>query len=191
VLILIRHGRTALNAAGRLQGRLDEPLDALGEQQAIAVAAYVGPVDELVSSPMLRARQTADAFGMAYAIDDRWIELAYGVYEGTVLGEIPPEQWQQWRDPSHVPDGGESLLALHQRVQAACDDLAGRAQDRTVAVVSHVSPIKSAVAWSLDAPVDIAWRSYLSPASVCRIDVTSRGPVLTSFNELAGDPIPR
>lgn len=186
MLILVRHGRTALNAAGRLQGRIDEPLDELGERQAKAVAAHVGRVDELIASPLGRACQTAEAFGMPYEIDDRWIELSYGIYEGVELANTPAEVWQQWRDdPAYVPDGGESLLTLDVRVRASCEELAERARDRIVAVVSHVSPIKAAVAWALDAPVDIAWRSHLSPASVCRIDIGANGPVLLSFNEKA------
>ena len=187
MLILVRHGRTALNAAGRLQGRVDEPLDEVGRQQALAVAARVGPVDELLSSPLLRATQTAEAFGVPFSIDDRWIELAYGVYEGVAHAEVPSEAWQRWRDdPTFVPDGGESLAALDERVRAACDDVGARARDRTVAIVSHVSPIKSAVAWALGAGVEIAWRSHLSHASICRIDIRRMGPVLHTFNETAG-----
>ena len=60
---------------------------------------------------------------------------------------------------------------------------AGR--DRNVVVVSHVSPIKSAVAWALGAGVEIAWRSHLSHASICRIDIRRNGPVLYAFNETA------
>jgi broad specificity phosphatase PhoE len=55
--------------------------------------------------------------------------------------------------------------------------------DADVAVVSHVSPIKSAVAWALGATIAISWRSHLSPASICRIEIRRRGAVLTSFNE--------
>lgn len=184
MLILVRHGRTALNAAHRLQGRIDEPLDEVGEQQAKAVAAHIGEVDEVIASPLVRARQTADAFGTHYAVDERWIELSYGIYEGVDLTDTPAEVWQQWRaDPAYVPEGGESLLELDRRVRASCEELVHRAHDRCVVVVSHVSPIKAAVAWALGAPVDIAWRSHLAPASVCRIDLTRTGPVLTSFNE--------
>jgi broad specificity phosphatase PhoE len=187
VLILVRHGRTALNAAGRLQGRVDEPLDDVGRHQALAVAARVGPVDELVTSPLLRAVQTAEAFGVPFSVDERWIELAYGVYEGVVHAEVPSEAWWRWRDdPTFVPDGGESLAALDERVRAACADVTERARDRRVAIVSHVSPIKAAVAWALGAGVQIAWRSHLSPASICRIDIRRNGPVLHTFNETAG-----
>ncbi len=187
MLILVRHGRTALNAAGKLQGRIDEPLDEVGEAQAAAVAAYVGPVDELISSPLLRAQQTARAFGMPFEVDERWIELAYGIHEGVPLSDVPSDVWNHWRvDPGYVPEGGESLRALDRRVRAACADIGERARDQNVAVVSHVSPIKTAVAWALDVGIQIAWRSHLAQASVCRIDIRATGPVLYSFNEIAG-----
>ena len=51
--------------------------------------------------------------------------------------------------------------------------------------MSHVSPIKCAVAWALGAGIEIAWRSHLSHASICRIDIRPGGPVLLSFNEVA------
>lgn len=186
MLILLRHGRTALNASGRLQGRLDEPLDEVGRAQAIAAAARIGDVDELIASPLLRAQQTAAAFGVPFETDERWIELSYGVYEGVSQADVPSEAWSNWRvDPSFVPEGGESLATLDRRVRGACDEMLERAQQRTVAVVTHVSPIKSAVAWALGVGVEIAWRSHLSHASVCRIDLRRDGPVLFSFNEPA------
>ena len=58
-LIVVRHGRTEANAARRLLGHLDLPLDELGQLQAEALVATVGRVDRVVSSPLLRTRQTA------------------------------------------------------------------------------------------------------------------------------------
>lgn len=190
MLILVRHGRTALNAAGRLQGRLDVPLDDVGQAQAVAVAAHVGPVDLLISSPLTRARQTAETFGMPFQIDERWLELSYGRFEGVLSSEaMSAEAWERWRsDPAYVPEDGESLVDLDTRVREACEELVERARDCDIAVVTHVSPIKSAVAWALGAPIDIAWRSHLSQASVCRIDMRPAGPVLTAFNEQAPSP---
>jgi probable phosphoglycerate mutase len=188
VLILLRHGRTRFNATGRLQGRIDEPLDEVGHQQAKAAAVHIGPVDELISSPLARAQQTAEAFGIPFRTDERWIELDYGVYEGEHHTAVPSDAWAHWkRDASWQPEGGESLLTLDRRVRAACEELAERAIDRTIVVVSHVSPIKSAVAWTLGVGVDMAWRSHLSHASICRIDVRRDGPVLFTFNESAVD----
>lgn len=189
MLILVRHGRTALNAAGRLQGRIDEPLDDVGRKQAAVVAEHVGPVDLLVSSPLLRATQTAEAFGMPFETDERWLELSYGIYEGAAIADTPSDAWDQWRkDLNFVPEGGESLTQLDVRVRAACEDLTDVARDAKIAVVTHVSPIKSAVAWALGATIAISWRSHLSQASVCRVELRSSGPVLTAFNETV--PVP-
>ena len=192
MLILVRHGRTPANAAGLLQGRLDQDLDEHGRAQAIAVAAYVqerGQVDEVVSSPLRRAAQTATAFGLPIEMDDRWMELAYGQYEGTPQADVPSEVWSRWRDDPHfTPEGGESLAALDVRVRAACTDLLQRAAASNVVVVSHVSPMKSAVAWALGVGIDISFNCHLDQAAVCRIVFRGDRPVLQSFNETASLP---
>jgi broad specificity phosphatase PhoE len=185
VLILIRHGRTAINAGGRLQGRADHPLDDVGSIQAAQVAQAIGPVDVLISSPLLRARQTADAFGQEYTVDERWQEVDYGEYEGKPLHEVSAAEWEVWRTDRHyTAPGGESLAALDVRVRAACDDLVALASNQMVAVVSHVSPIKAAVAWALDVDVMVSWRCRLDQAAVCRIDVKGARRSMCSFNEV-------
>lgn len=186
VLYLVRHGRTDANARGLLQGRLDPPLDDVGRRQAVAIAAMVGPVDEVISSPLLRASQTAEYFGREVTLDERWIEVAYGEYEGVPTGEVPPEVWQSWRtNRDYATKGGESFSALDHRVRAACVELAERLADRDIVVVSHVSPIKSAVAWALGVTMEIMFRCHLGQASLCRVDIGRFGPVLHGFNERA------
>jgi broad specificity phosphatase PhoE len=187
VLILVRHGRTPANAAGLLQGRLNQDLDELGERQARAVAQMVGAtvaVDSVIASPLKRAQQTAEAFGLPVETDDRWLEVSYGKYEGTSLGDISSEVWRRWiEDFDFVPEGGESLAALDERVRGACDDLIERAVEENVVVVSHVSPMKSAVAWALGVDIGISWNCHLDHASVCRIRFRGARPVLQTFNE--------
>ena len=186
MLILVRHGQTATNAAGRLLGRADPPLTELGEQQATAVAAAVGPVARVVSSPLLRARATAACFGVDVEIDERWIEIDYGELENQPLNEVATDFWARWRaDPSLSPPGGESLTAVGERVRAACEELAPAAADADIAVVSHVSPIKAAVAWALNGDDAMAWRMFLDVAAVCRVAIRDQGPVLVSFGERA------
>ncbi len=191
VLILVRHGRTPANAAGLLQGRLDQDLDDVGRGQADAVARYVrtwSNVDAVITSPLARARQTADAFGVPVEIDDRWLELSYGDYEGSPHSDIPSPVWQEWRDdPNFRPPGGESLLELDARVRSACDDLVERAARMDVVVVSHVSPMKSAVAWALGVGVEISFNCHLDQAAICRIVFRSGRPVLQTFNETPPD----
>jgi len=186
VLLVVRHGQTAANAAGQLLGRADVPLTDTGLRQAEALAAAVGPVDRVITSPLQRARQTAAAFGHAVDVDDRWTELDYGIYDERPLGDVPRELWDSWRgDAEFTPPEGESLASVGRRVRAACDDLAAAAVDKDIVVVSHVSPIKAAVAWVLDADDGIAWRTFVAVASITRIAITDRGPILRAFNEVA------
>jgi len=184
VLYLVRHGRTAANASGLLQGRLDPPLDEIGRKQAIAIAALVGSVDAVIASSLVRARETAECFGLPVEIDDRWIELAYGEYEGMPAAEVPNEVWHAWRtDGMFATEGGECFNALDARVRSACDELAGRIAGEDIVVVSHVSPIKAAVAWALNTKLEIMFHCHLSQASVCRVGMGKFGPVLYTFNE--------
>jgi alpha-ribazole phosphatase len=187
VLIFVRHGRTAANQSGRLQGRLDQDLDEVGRAQAIAVAKMVhqmGPVDEVVASPLKRAQQTASAFGLAIESDERFLELSYGELECMKLSDVPAELWKNWRDDLHyVPTGGESLAALDRRVRSACNELLERGKDRNIVVVSHVSPMKSAVAWALGVDIGISWNCHLDHAAVCRIVIRDGAPILKTFNE--------
>jgi len=190
MLIVVRHGRTQLNAAARLLGRLDPPLDDLGQRQAEAVAAMLATdgVDRVVSSPLLRARSTAAAIASLASvdvdIDDRWIEVDYGVLDGMALADVPAATWSQWRnDPGFAPDGGESLAAVSVRVADACAELVKEAADSNIVVVSHVSPVKAAVCWALGVDTHVAWRTFVAPGSVTRISRGPAGPVLTSFNE--------
>jgi len=183
VLLLVRHGQSVLNAEGRLAGRLDVPLTELGIAQAAAVAAAVAAMarpDRVISSPLDRARATAAAFGVAPTIDERWIELDYGAYDGIRLTEVPDEVSAAWRrDPAWAPSGGESLVELGIRVRAACADALG---DGVTVVVSHVSPIKAAVAWALGVGDDASWRMFVAPASITVIGSGPHGPVLRAFN---------
>jgi broad specificity phosphatase PhoE len=84
-----------------------------------------------------------------------------------------------------TPPGGESLVALGQRVRTALDELFPMAGDGTVVVVTHVSPIKAAVAWALGVGEEVAWRTHVTPASITRIRVGAGGPVLAGFNDVS------
>jgi broad specificity phosphatase PhoE len=185
VLVLVRHGQTDANARGLLLGRADPPLSALGRRQAAALADRVPTAARVVSSPLSRCRETAAAFDRPVEIDDRWIELDYGAYDGHPVADVPAEVWQAWRaDPHYVPGGGESLVTLGVRVRAACEELLDEARAGDVIVVSHVSPIKAALAWALAVGDDVGWRMFVQVASIARVAVGPWGPTLHSFNEV-------
>ena len=146
----------------------------------------VGSVDRVVSSPLGRTRQTAEAFGVPVELDERFIELDYGEYDGLPLADVPGDIWRRWRtDPGFAPPGGESLAALRVRVEDGLDALADEARTRNVVVSTHVSPIKAAVTWALGVGDEVTWRMRVSPASISRVAVTDQGPSLHTFNEVA------
>ena len=183
MLILVRHGRTSLNAAGLLQGRIDPPLDMLGEDQARLVAESLPTPDRVISSPLQRAVQTASAFGVPVEIDPRFIELDYGDLDGSPVADIESTTWTTWqRDLDFVPAGGESIAALGERVRGGLEALRDECVSSNVVVVSHVSPIKAAVAWALGVGDDVAWRMHLDPASITTIGIRGTRPVLRTFN---------
>jgi broad specificity phosphatase PhoE len=197
-LVLLRHGQASANAAGLLLGRTDAPLTETGRRQAATLAPLLGAVTRLVSSPLVRARDSAAALGLDLEIevDDRWIEIDYGTLEGAPLGSVPGEEWRRWRaDPTHRPAGGETLVEVGTRVRAACEDLfategaGARDPAGDVVVVSHVSPIKAAVAWALGAGDALSWRLHLSTGSLTRIGWAADGPVLHTYNALPVPPV--
>jgi probable phosphoglycerate mutase len=190
MLILVRHGETAVNTEGRLQGRIESTLTERGREQADRLARAVAALEPIsvVSSPLRRARETAAAIGAATGleveIDERLTELDYGDWEGSRFADLPAGTFDTWRaDPSFTPPGGESLVDLRKRVVPCIEALLGR--ERPVVAVSHVSPIKAAVTWALGVGDEATWRMHLNVASVSRVDRRPGGgaPLLAGFND--------
>lgn len=147
-LILIRHGRTAWNADGRFQGRADVPLDEHGLAQASAMAplvAHLGP-EAIVSSPLLRARQTADALasvtGLPVGVDARLAEIDVGTWAGRTLADAAAENPDMYAALAEGRDfrrsaTGETATEAGARVAAALRHIAGWNADGVTAVVGH------------------------------------------------------
>ena len=187
MLHIVRHGRTEHNASGLLLGRIDPPLDELGREQAVALAEAIGPVDRVITSPLLRTRQTAEAFGIEPTVDDRWIELDYGDFDGVPLASVEPEVWKAWRtDAEFSPPGGESLRQLGERVSLALEDLSAAEDPELVTVVvTHVSPIKAAVCWALGVDDLVSWRLWVATASITSIAIGGGLRAMHGFNDIA------
>jgi broad specificity phosphatase PhoE len=192
-LVLARHGETDANASGLLLGRLDPPLNERGREQAAALAftfaARTRPA-AIVSSPLARTRATAEAIGVACGldveVDDRLVEVDYGVWDGHPFADLPADVVRRWRaDPHFTPEGGESLAEVRARVSGCASDLLARvtAGGAAIVAVSHVSPIKAAVLWALALDDTFSWRLRLDVASITRLTPGPDGPVLLTFNE--------
>jgi len=192
VIVFVRHGQTAANRERLALGRADPPLTELGRVQAMAVASRIAPTLPAIvlTSPLLRARETADAIGDASGapvrVDARLVELDYGEWDGLRFSEMPPDALARWRsDPTFAPPGGEALRAVTARIAGFCDE---HAEGPTVVAVSHVSPIKAAVAWALGAGEEIAWRMFLDLASITRITAVDGRASLLGFNDTSHLP---
>jgi probable phosphoglycerate mutase len=195
--LLLRHGETPLSAERRFAGHGDIPLTEQGLRQAAAAAdrlAASGAVDVIVTSPLRRARQTAEAAaratGAPLLADDDLAETDFGEWEGlsfTEASERWPDEVSAWmHDVDAAPPGGESFAAVGRRVNAALDRLLAGHEFRTLLLVSHVTPIKTLVCRAMLAPPAGLFRLYLDVASLCEIAWFADGPaVVRSLNDTA------
>jgi probable phosphoglycerate mutase len=140
-MLLVRHGQSSWNAEGRWQGRADPPLTALGERQAREAAQALGTFDALVSSPLQRARRTAELIGDELGIGpvftfDDLAEREVGPWTGLTFEEIHLT-WPGAIDRREWPEGFEDDDALVGRAMRALAELVRRFGGSTVLVVTH------------------------------------------------------
>jgi len=140
-MLLVRHGQSTWNAAGRWQGRADPPLTTLGELQARQAARSLGLFDLLVASPLQRAWRTAELIGDELGIGpvqaaDDLAEREVGPWTGLTFEEIDLT-WPGALQRREWPDGFEDDDAIVERAVAAVTDLAARHPDGTVLGVTH------------------------------------------------------
>ena len=147
-IIAIRHGETAWNVGGRVQGHLDIDLNDKGRWQAQQAAqALAGePIQALYASDLRRAHGTAlsiaSATGLTIQTDEGLRERCFGVFEGKTFAEVEaqwPDQAFSWRKrvPDFAPEGGESLLTFRERILHTVYALAAQNTGKQIVVVSH------------------------------------------------------
>ncbi len=147
-IIAIRHGETAWNVDTRIQGQLDIGLNETGHWQArrVAQALTDEPINAIYSSDLSRAwdtaRSIASATGQALQVHEGLRERGFGVFQGKTFAEIEttwPEQARRWRkrDPKWVPEGGESLVDLRERITRTASELAARHTGGQIVLVAH------------------------------------------------------
>lgn len=176
-LLLLRHGQTALSVDRRYSGHGDPALTEFGLAQAAGAArrlAGEGSVDVIVSSPLSRARATAqavaDATGLDVAVHDGLIETDFGAWEGLTFSEAAardPQLHRRWLGHDDVaPPGGESFAQVGQRLARARAELVETYPGARVLVVSHVTPIKSLLREALGVGPELLFRLHLDLASL-------------------------
>ncbi|MFJ2593360.1 bifunctional RNase H/acid phosphatase [Streptomyces erythrochromogenes] len=181
--VLLRHGETALTPQKRFSGSggSDPELSPAGRRQAAAVAealAARGTVQTVISSPLLRCRETAravaDRLGLDVTVEQGLREVDFGAWEGLTFAEVQerfPDDLQAWLDsPKAAPTGGgESFAAATRRISATRDRLLAVHAGRTVLLVTHVTPVKILVRLALGAPPESLFRMELSAASLSAV----------------------
>ncbi|MGW5924407.1 bifunctional RNase H/acid phosphatase [Nocardia fluminea] len=177
-LLLLRHGQTALSVERRYSGRGNPPLTDLGREQAERAAkllAAKGDIAAVVSSPLQRARSTAEAaasaLGVGLRVLDGLTETDFGDWEGLTFAEAAerdPLLHRDWLgDPSIPAPGGESFDQVRERVEGVRRDLVALYPGRNVVVVSHVTPIKTLLQLALGVGPSLLYRLHLDLASLC------------------------
>ena len=143
-----------------------------------------GGVDVIVTSPLRRARQTAEevaaAIGVPVEEDADFRETDFGAWEGLTFTEAQrrwPDEVAAWlADPAAARPGGESFAAVADRVRAARERLMAAHLRQTVLVVSHVTPIKTLLTEALLAPPAAMYRMHLDVGSLQRDRLVHRRP---------------
>ncbi|MFI8520760.1 histidine phosphatase family protein [Streptomyces sp. NPDC085481] len=197
-LLLIRHGETEWSATGRHTGRTDLPLTPAGEAEARTLAPYFADhsFSFVLTSPLRRARHTAELAGLHGAVsDDDLCEWDYGGYEGLTTAHVQETRpdWSLWRDgvPPH-PDGrpGESAEDVGRRadrVLARITPLLAAGEPDGV-VVAHAHLLRVLTARYLGLPPADGRLFRLTTGTVGRLSTEHGLPVIAGWNQR---PLPR
>lgn len=185
-LLLVRHGTTVHSHQRRFSGVNSLPLDDHGRAQADGIARHIArgaAVDVVCSSPLRRAQETATAiaaqFGIGVETVDELVEMEFGDWEGLTLAEAHakwPDAITDWLAGQDIaPPGGESFGAVEQRVLPAVEKIVERHRGKRIAVVSHITPIKTVLRTCLAAPKQTMFKFHLDTASLSIVDYYADG----------------
>ena len=195
-ILAIRHGETAWNVDTRLQGHLDIPLNDVGLRQAQHLAQALvkrDAIDAIYASDLSRAHTTAQAIAQAtghtVSTHPGLRERHFGAFQGRTFAEIEvelPEHAWHWRKRTPdwtPPDGGESLMALQERIVATVDELAAQHPGQQVVMVAHggVLDILYRAATRLDLQAPRTWA--LTNTAVNRLLWTPQGLSLVGWGD--------
>ena len=187
-IILVRHGRTHLTESKRISGRGGENpgLSDSGREDAHNVAqalaeignsgpwSHLTPISAIVSSPIQRTLDTAhiisNELGLGVEVNENIAEISFGDWDGHTHDEVMSKwgsEFEDWQGSwTASPPNGESLEVFDARVQQGRREILAAHAGKTVAVVSHVMPIRGFIRAGVDSGVAGYWRPQISPCSV-------------------------
>ena len=195
-ILAIRHGETAWNVDTRLQGHLDIPLNETGLLQAQHLARALAEseaMDAVYASDLSRALTTAQAIaevaGQTVTTHMGLRERHFGAFQGRTYHEIETElpdhawHWRKRTPDWTPPGGGESLVALRDRVVATVNDIAARHAGQNIVLVAHggVLDILYRAATRLELQAPRTWQ--LTNTAVNRLLWTPEGLSLVGWGD--------
>lgn len=169
-VILVRHCQAEGNLKRFFQGKIDSDITEEGAKQIAQVAMLLcsEPIDEIYSSPKIRALKTAEGINLYHElpihIDEQLVEIDAGDWEGVPLTEIEtlyPEQMDNWKNApdKFAPENGETMKEVYERVKKALLKIVSENKNKTICIVSHGCAIKNMMCfihgWSIEKIKDV------------------------------------
>ena len=193
-LLIVRHGETEWNAAGRIQGHTDIGLSDRGAEQARSLGQRLSglSIDAAYTSDLKRTSETA-----RLALGDRSIalnetpmlrEYHKGEFEGMTMTEIKaqfPDEYPKYleKDLDYSPKGGESTRVVSARMAEIIGEIKSKHLDETVLVVSHGGALRAAMVSLLGMPLEGNWSFIFGNCGLTTIDTFEDNAVLRHFND--------
>ena len=192
-LLLIRHGETDWNRSGQVMGNQPIPLNRTGEDQARACAEMLAqtPIAGIVTSPVLRAVQTAEIVGRMHAATVRHAaglsEIGVGNWLNRYWKDLAEDEAKRYLHPDRArPLGGETLREVQQRAVAAVERALEVAQDGPYVFVSHGDVIRALLAHYLQLDLNALRQARIDHAGVSGLEVTEAATHLLFLNHRPG-----
>ncbi|TDX52984.1 alpha-ribazole phosphatase [Orenia marismortui] len=194
-LILIRHGETKWNKAGRFQGNKDIELNSAGRKQAEKLGKGLADekIDAIYSSNLSRAYETAQILSQEHGLEVKSYsslqEINFGVWEGLTFDEIMSEyedEFRNWQSSSsNRPPQGESLEDVRERVVKKIKEIIANHREETIAIVAHGGVNKILLSTFLELPLDKSWRLMQSNTAVNILSFYEDDIILELLNSTA------
>lgn len=194
-MILMRHGQADNNVNRILVGRhIESHLTEYGKHQVLDTAKYLGEIsiDKVLVSPVVRTIETAEIvceyLGLDYQIDERLYEIELGRLVGMNYEEIISKygnlflEFYTENEEALTPYGVESFASIKQRIKNILDEMAETYSDRNVLMISHLDPIKAAIAIILDLKPESLYKWQIRNASLTILKNDNKAYTLTGVN---------
>jgi broad specificity phosphatase PhoE len=195
LVVLVRHGQTEWNMVERFRGRFDIPLNETGLMQAEATAERIASSckpETILTSPLSRARQTADPIARKTGLTPRaqqgLIDIDYGEWQGLTPEEVRarwPKECRSWyEDPgaARIP-GGETLAEVQERALKTALEACGEGTSEAIVMVSHTVVNRLILLGVLGAPLDRFWLLRQDPCAINVLEFHGSSFTLVTMND--------